>query len=131
MGDQDLDKEDIFIEGGIEHQERRKVYRVQYPPEARPKLTIRSREFEVINLSERGIRFQVQKQIQSAEWVRGKVTFHDGESLEVEGKIIWKKPDEIALSLLIIPIPYERILKEQRYLINRFGKYPEEEENQE
>jgi len=129
VGDQDLDKEDISIEDGIEHQDRRGLYRVTYPPEARPKLKIKSREFEVINLSEKGIRFLLDKQIEFTKWVRGRVTFQDGESLEVEGKIIWKKPDEIALSLLIIPIPYERVLKEQRYLINRFDKCPEKEEN--
>ena len=64
-----------------------------------------------------GIRFINDKNARFAEWVKGTITFHDGVSLDVEGKIVWEYGNELAVQIVIAPIPPARVLQEQRHLI--------------
>jgi PilZ domain-containing protein len=96
--------------------ERRKYFRVEYPPDEGPKLIIRSHKMDVLNVSERGICFVNHKKVKLAKSLSGKLEFRDGESFTVEAKVVWKKDDMVGVRL-IIPIPYARIIKEQRYLL--------------
>ncbi len=96
--------------------EKRRYYRVKYPPTERAKLKTGEYEFEVMDISEKGLRFLNDKGQKFTEWVRGTVIFHDGEMLDIEGRIVWRRDDEISLRL-ITPVPYVRILGEQRRII--------------
>lgn len=71
-----------------------------------------------MEVSEKGLRFLNDKEVKLAEWVRGTILFHDGELLDLEGRTVRKEGDEIALNL-ITPIPFARILKEQRFVITK------------
>jgi hypothetical protein len=97
--------------------ERRAYFRVNYPSTERPILRIGKNEFEVIDISERGLRFWNNQNIKLPEWARGTIIFHNNNSLNVEGKIVWEYENGIGVKL-ITSIPYTRILEEQRYLIN-------------
>jgi hypothetical protein len=96
--------------------DQRKYFRVKYPPNDRPILRVGTHSYEVLDISERGLKFASDQEAKFAEWVRGTLIFSDRESLVVEGRIIWKKEAQIGLKLAT-PISYIRILKEQRSLI--------------
>lgn len=96
--------------------DQRKYFRVKYPPNERPLFRIGTHSFEVLDISERGLKFASNQEVKFAEWVRGTLVFADRESLVVEGRIIWKKETQIGLKLAT-PISYTRILKEQRSLV--------------
>jgi hypothetical protein len=96
--------------------DQRKYFRVKYPPTERPILRIGTHSFEVLDISERGLKFVSDQEIKFAEWVRGTLIFSDRASLVVEGRIIWKRETQIGLKLAT-PISYPRILKEQRSLV--------------
>ena len=97
-------------------QEKRKYYRIEYPASLRPTLKIRKHEFEIVNISEKGVMFLSDKKSRFARWVNGEVTFYDGQAIGVEGRIVWKHAENIGMFLMIKSIPYARILSEQRLL---------------
>ncbi|HNR12237.1 MAG TPA: PilZ domain-containing protein [Thermodesulfobacteriota bacterium] len=97
----------------------RKYFRLEYPPDDHPTVRIGKNTFSILDLSERGIRISNPKQVRFAEWIRGKITFFDGESVDFEGKIIWESNDELGILIVVTPIPIARIMKEQQRLIAR------------
>jgi hypothetical protein len=99
-----------------ERQEKRRSFRIEYPASIRPTLKIRKHEFEVVDISEKGVRFSADKKIQFGRWVTGNITFYDGQVVGVEGKIAWKREQTIGMFLTVKPIPYPKILSEQRLL---------------
>ena len=99
-----------------EQKEKRKYYRVEYPATMRPTLKIRKHEFEVMNVSEKGVMFSIDKKLQFGRWVSGVVTFHDGQTVGIEGKIVREHENNIGMLLTIKSIPYSKILSEQQLL---------------
>jgi len=103
--------------------QRRAYFRVVYPVSARPRLTIEMQIYEVLDISEKGVRFHIGNKIfPFDEIIKAMVTFHDKENLVLEGKVIRKEEDEVAL-LLTEAIPYRRIVKEQQFLIKNYPEY--------
>ena len=98
------------------NQEKRRYYRIEYPVSLRPILKIRKHEFEVVNISEKGVMFLADKKMRFGRWMSGEVTFYDGQPIGIEGKIVRKHENNIGMFLTIKPIPYSRILSEQRFL---------------
>ena len=98
------------------NQERRRYYRIEYPASMRPILKIRKHEFEVVNISEKGVMFLADKKIKFGRWVSGEVTFYDGQTVGIEGKIVRKYENNIGMFLTIKSIQYSKILSEQRLL---------------
>ena len=99
-----------------EQQEKRRYFRIEYPASIRPTLKIRKHEFEVVDISEKGVRFSADKKIKFGRWVTGNITFYDGQVVGVEGKIAWKREQTIGMFLTVKSIPYQKILSEQRLL---------------
>ena len=91
-------------------------FRIEYPASIRPTLKIRKHEFEVVDISEKGVRFSADKKIKFGRWVTGNITFYDGQVVGVEGKIAWKREQTIGMFLTVKSIPYQKILSEQRLL---------------
>jgi hypothetical protein len=102
--------------------QRRTLFRVDYPLQYRPTILIDGREYNVVNVSERGVKFRCEGDIEWEETVQGIVTFYDGESLDVEGKVVRHGENEAALKL-VKRIPFQRIINEQRFLINKLWLY--------
>ena len=102
--------------------ERRRFFRLEYPSNDRPLLKIGKNTFEVVDISERGIRFLNERNVQFSDWVRGIVIFRDGVTMDFEGKIVWELGGALGVHIIITPIPAERILQEQRYLIAKKEK---------
>ncbi len=105
-------------------QQRREHFRVAYPLVERPKLMIWKREHDVIDISEQGVKFSCDKSImvRGTNINRATIRFHDGEIVEIEGKVVRTGVKE-AILRLSKEIPYKRIVEEQRYIKSKYGKY--------
>ena len=99
-----------------EGSERRTYFRILYRLENRPKLKIGRNEFEVADISEGGMRLARKKEVGLDQKVRGTATFLCGESIAVEGKIVWEKNGELGL-LLEHLIPAAVMEKEKKHVI--------------
>ena len=96
--------------------ERRNFTRLTYARGQRPKLTLGRYVFEILELSEQGLRIFCDRQNKFKGPVRGVIQFPGGDRLEVEGRIIWEilweEKYKIGVSLITAPIP-SRIIREE------------------
>ena len=101
----------------MSHPFEREHYRVQYPPPARPHIVVAGRSFEVIDLSERGVRFRLDEEVPLSvrDEVGGTVRFRRNESIEVMGVVVRVTGREVAVKL-DVGVPLRIIIEEQRFL---------------
>ncbi len=95
-------------------------YRVAYPTALRPKLLVQGHTFEVVDVSERGLRFRL-GQAASPEpgfEVVGTVRFKRGETCHIRGIVLRVVRAEVAVRLEE-GIPLRVIMDEQRFLLDR------------
>ncbi|MBW1754046.1 MAG: PilZ domain-containing protein [Deltaproteobacteria bacterium] len=71
--------------------ERRNYLRREYKSKERPTLKIGKIEFEVIDISERGLKFINKQKINLEGWVSGTLTLSNNRSIAIDGIIIRKK----------------------------------------
>ncbi len=99
----------------------RAFYRVVYPILARPRLIIASSVFEVLDCSERGLRYRDPGEPpHSGSTFTGLVRFQTGAEVPVSGEIIRIQAEEIAVRLGDPGLPLSIVLDEQRFLRARF-----------
>ncbi len=100
---------------------RREHYRVEYPISSRPKLIIEGIQYEVMDVSEKGIRFlsESSNEFQVESEVKGKIVFHDNEVQEVEGTIL-RVAEKQTIIYLSVNISFFIIVQEQRYIRDNF-----------
>ncbi len=98
-------------------EQRRKHFRLVYPPAYAPTIKISGHRFFIIDLSEQGIRFYNPFRIRMPEDIfSGEVQLHEGPPIKVVGRVIRITPTDVALSL-IRGVPYKTIMDEQLYLM--------------
>lgn len=97
--------------------ERRETYRVLYSQDYHPSLIIRDTEFDILDLSETGLRFRIKDNSKlPGDLFHAKVKLHDDASIEVLGRIVRITGEHAAMFLVVKKIPYQFILSEQAYL---------------
>ena len=97
--------------------ERRSYFRVQYPLEFRPKITIRGVDYAIIDICEVGIRFSnTEKNKLPGDIFQAVVTLHDQDVINIVGRVIRILDEEAAMMMTIRGIPYRKIISEQAYL---------------
>jgi len=101
---------------GHAEREKRSYIRIVYHPGKRPRLNASSNTFEVTDISEGGIRFLNDADIELPETIKGTLTFLDDETIDIDGKIEWQQNQEVGISLKFM-IPAVTIEKEQRHII--------------
>ena len=103
---------------GLAH--NREHYRIAYPSSLRPRLYVLGHPFEVLDLSERGLRFRLGEAVppQPGNELRGELRFHQGESLPVVGTIVRVADGNAGVSL-DERVPLRVIMAEQRRLLDR------------
>lgn len=96
---------------------RRALYRIVYPLTERPTLEVGASLHEVVDCSERGIRYELNHQRIPAIGARiaGTLHLHRGRSMRVEGEII-RSIRGVAVLALNPPLPFGEVIAEQRYL---------------
>ena len=104
---------------------KRQNFRIEYPISYRPKLIISYYIFEVLDISEQGIKFFPKRayELKLGLTLSAKIVFKGGESFNIKGKIIRNTGKEVILSLLE-GIPTSKIMSEQRVLINKYPGRP-------
>ena len=106
-----------------EGKERRVYYRLGHPYADIPKLMVWGDEYQAIDVSEEGVKFRCDEYsgVKMGQTISATITFQDGESFDLEGKIARIQDNEIAITLSK-GIPYKKIVQEQRYLIRKYTR---------
>ena len=110
--------------------QRRRYFRVRYPTVAKPRVL--GKDYDIIELSEEGMIFNytgsIEASLELAEIGRpiyATIRFHNGEQLDIAGKIIRcysciETHRTFFTCYLEKGVSYERIYKEQIYILNNF-----------
>lgn len=117
--------------------QKRQSFRLKYQISDRPKIKLIPKDFgpkenkgifsyEVIDISERGIRFLYTGGMVENP-VNGMLHLHSAEPREFSAKIIRVQDNQICL-MLDEAIPLGVLAKEQRYLFNKYGAIIEADE---
>jgi hypothetical protein len=104
---------------------RRDHYRISYEAGQRPILRIEApsleltgeHEFDVLDISEQGIRFLNDRNVHFRDTVQGALVFIDNDTVMIEGQIVRETGAQLSLKLSS-PIPFKSIIKEQRRIIS-------------
>jgi len=99
--------------------ERRKYFRLIYPPGKRPRLKVREHELEIIDISEQGMKLLNYMQRNIGKYISGTVELYSGESIDIIGKVVWLYKNE--LGLLTTRLPQSILIKEVRALLRDKG----------
>ncbi len=78
--------------------EKRKFQRYDFESGKRPFLKIGNEEFPIENISQGGVKFVKDKDLNFDDIIHGSIVFPDGESIPIEGNIAWEQEDVIGLS---------------------------------
>ena len=100
--------------------ERRSYVRVVYGPSQRPCLAVGGYDFEIADINQGGLRLVVSGPTAFPNPFSGTVTFRNGQTIEIQGRMEWHQDQQIGLSLNRL-IPQQIIEKEQRYAILGLG----------
>lgn len=106
-------------------EQRREYFRVEFPVGYRPRLIIMNQSYDVLDVSESGIRFLAGEDAGFivGTHINGIVRFSDGEELECRGTVIRTEPGAVAVRHEV-SIPLARIRAEHLNLIRHFySKY--------
>jgi hypothetical protein len=100
---------------------RRALYRIVYPVDERPIFEIGSFVYEVIDCSERGVRYEIKDRRvpELGTPLGGTLLFRRGAEVEITGEVIRTREGTVVLILDAPGIPFSDILAEQRYLRSR------------
>ena len=105
-------------------EEKRKYFRIIYPEPSRPKIVIGEKHFDIIDISEQGVKFCLDENLKlpEDEDLQGIVTFPGGTKVEIQGKILRRHGDKLII-LFEHGIPAERISKEHIQLRLKYPEY--------
>lgn len=101
--------------------ERREYYRVRFPAKERPTLFLAGNEYEVLDFSERGLcTCSAIPGMHIGDEVVGEVQFKDNDRYIVKGHVARIIEGRVAFCLDKQPIPYAKILDEQRRIMKLY-----------
>ena len=106
-------------------EERRRHYRIRYPVMRRPLVDVWGQRYEVIDMSEGGVRFQCPdpQSVAPGQPVQAVITFDDTGKADVEGTVVRVERRRVALQFTV-GIPYSRIVREQLHLLSQSAVRP-------
>lgn len=101
--------------------QRRQFFRLRYPKNERPRARIQDRDFRVCEISEQGTRilFTNSHPVSAGVLIRGTIHFHDGEQIEIEGRVLRMDGQELVAKLTKGP-DLKRMTAEQIYLRKKY-----------
>jgi PilZ domain len=100
----------------------REHFRIQYPAAARPEIVIDGRAYDVLDISEHGVRFRGDGEISIAvgDPLSGSVRFRRTEAVDVRGTVLRIAGREVAAKL-DAGVPLKVMIEEQRYIREQHG----------
>jgi hypothetical protein len=103
--------------------QKRDHYRLEYPVSDRPSVLINGQQYEIVDVSEQGMKFKCENKITPDQDAPFKATvfFKDGKSFDVSGTILRYNPDQDhCVVLLSKGIPLAKMIEEQLILIRKY-----------
>jgi hypothetical protein len=103
-------------------EQRREYYRVEYPIIDRPVLSAKAARFEVVDVSEFGVRFKQEpmRLYEPGMDLNARIRFNDGNEFECCGKVLRCDDDTVSV-LLHKPLSIQRIRAESVYLLMTYN----------
>ncbi len=103
---------------------KREHFRITYPIACRPALRLLNCVYEVIDVSEHGVRFSGNKinQLVAEMEVPATITFNDGSSLKINGRIL-RVDEKVVVMYIPESIPFVKIVAEQRFIKMNYPEY--------
>ena len=100
----------------------RQHFRVEYPPEVQPLFIQKKNQHSIIDLSERGIKFSIERtfRMKVGDKLEGKVVFSDNDETDIKGKIL-RLDEAYAVIYLDQRVSLQKIMEQQRFLLNKYG----------
>jgi hypothetical protein len=92
--------------------ENREHFRITYPADERPRLVFGHRICEVLDCSERGLRFRCAFPPHPGSEVSGRLRSPHAPDVAVRGRIVRVRGDEVALRLSEPGVPFAAVLRE-------------------
>ena len=94
--------------------ERREFPRIRHRLSRRPRFVVEKEELEVLDISERGLRFAARADLNLQDWVRGTLVLSDEGTLDINGLVVRKDAHTVSLQL-ITTLPADILARERRY----------------
>ena len=103
-------------------EQRREFYRVEFPEHERPVLFLNEIFYEVLDICEAGLRFEVDDvaSIIGNGRIDAQLRFRDGAMVDSSGDILYQRDNSIVV-ILDNPISLRRVRAEHLYLINKYS----------
>ena len=98
-------------------QDKRAFIRLEYPPGKRPKFIVEKDEMDIINISERGLKFINEKQIPRNKFISGTIVLSSKTSINLKGTVVWSEGNEAGL--LISGVIPQDIMEEQLSMVKK------------
>lgn len=97
-------------------------YRLAYPTRERPRFLLDDAGLEVVDCSERGLRFRAPDgpAPDPGTTVHGTLVFRRSGTVDVEGAVVRIQDGEVAVHLTEPGVPFSLIWAEQRWLRSRY-----------
>ena len=103
------------------NEQQREHFRLVYPLDERPALTLGNKTFAVVDVSESGIRFAGGREKYTVGVaVKGDIVFPDNARCAIVGKVTRVVDGSDYIIRLDTPIPLARMMSEQRRLIQKY-----------
>ena len=102
---------------------QRTHFRLEYPQAERPRLKLPKEEFEIVDLSEKGLKFDCGPRFKPAAGtvIKGTVVFKDGKTCDIVGSVLRLIADKNHCVLTLSKgIPLAKMMEEQRLMIQKF-----------
>jgi len=99
----------------------REYYRVAYPTSLRPRLEVLDHQFDVVDVSERGLRFRLGQAAapDAGNEVQGTIRFRRGDTVPIRGVVVRVDENGEVAARLDDGVPLRVIMEEQRFLLDR------------
>jgi len=103
-------------------EQRREFYRVEFPEQERPMLFLDEISYEVLDICEAGIRFEVDdiSSFIANDRLNAQIRFRDGAVVDTSGDILYQRDNSLVV-ILDKPISLRRVRAEHLYLINKYS----------
>ena len=105
----------------MEGHKQREYYRLEYPNSYHPSLMIDVDGFEILDLSEFGLKVKVNEDLEFRinDNILGIISFPDGKEFDLEGEVVRIEEGCVGLQLLT-PLPLRLIRSEHMFIINNY-----------
>ncbi|MCW8956909.1 MAG: PilZ domain-containing protein [Gammaproteobacteria bacterium] len=99
----------------------RDYFRVEFPKTYYPVIHLEDGQYDVVDVSECGVRFKINnaRQFREQDRLTAIIQFPDGDIFDCSGQIV--RMDDHAVSMsLFSPLPLKKIRSEHLYLLNNY-----------